>query len=170
MSVIKISLAALERNIEKCRSMTDAKIMAVLKCNGYGMGIVEYAKRLKSLGITSFAVSRPDEAMALRRAGFDGELVLLTAMWEDEVITALAAKNVALTISCPENDDKVRSVLLSRGLSAVVHIAVDTGMHRYGFTPDELKAYSPDGAPYTPGGIFTHFYASLDREITAKQH
>ena len=84
MKVLIIEKQKLEENIKKIKQQTynqevndseeRIKIIAVVKCNGYGLGIVEYTKLLIENGIDFFAVSSVEEALQLRQAGIENNL------------------------------------------------------------------------------------------------
>ena len=69
MPAFVVDSAALSRNIEKLRRFTSAQIIAVVKGNGYGLGMVPYARFLTAQGVALLAVSTAAEAAALRRCG-----------------------------------------------------------------------------------------------------
>ena len=170
MTSITISRGAVRRNLEKLRGMTEARIMAVLKCNGYGMGLTGFARLLQAEGVDRFAVSRPEEALALRGDGFDASLLLLSPVWERETILRLEELGVTMTVASPEHAACMSDALASAGRTPGVHLAVDTGMHRYGFTRDELEKLDPSPFSFRIAGLFTHFYASVDDRLTTEQH
>ena len=69
MPAFVVDSAALSRNIEKLRRFTAAQIIAVVKGNGYGLGLVPYARFLTAQGVALLAVSTAAEAAALRLHG-----------------------------------------------------------------------------------------------------
>ncbi len=170
MTSITVSRGAVRRNLEKLRAMTDARIMAVLKCNGYGMGLVEFARLLKTEGVRLFAVSRAEEATRLRSAGFDGYLLLLSPVWDRETVLRLAEQRVTLTVASLEHASAMSWIFSTADLHPSVHLAVDTGMHRYGFTRDELEKFDPTIQSFAIEGVFTHFYAAVNDALTEEQH
>ena len=170
MASITVSRGAVRRNLEKLRAMTDARIMAVLKCNGYGMGLVEFARLLEAEGVDRFAVSRAEEALRLRSAGFGGNLLLLSPVWDRDTVLRLARERVTLTVASTEHASAMSWIFSTSDLHPSVHLAVDTGMHRYGFTRDELERFDPTVQSFAVEGVFTHFYASVNNELTEEQH
>ena len=68
MPAFVVDSAALSRNIEKLRRFTAAQIIAVVKGNGYGLGLVPYARFLTAQGVALLAGSTVEEAAALRAA------------------------------------------------------------------------------------------------------
>ena len=76
MPAFVVDSAVLSRNIEKLRRFTSAQIIAVVKGNGYGLGMVPYARFLTAQGVALLAVSTAAEAAALRDAAGNGVHIL----------------------------------------------------------------------------------------------
>ena len=88
MPTFVIDSAALSRNMEKLRRFTSAQIIAVVKGNGYGLGLVPYARFLTAQGVALLAVSTVEEAAALRDAGITAQLLMLSSTALPEEIAA----------------------------------------------------------------------------------
>ncbi len=132
---IDIDLDALKANYRTVCGLTEAKVTCVLKANAYGHGAVRIAQALQQEGCKSFAVSCGREALELRLAGVDGEILVMAPAETDE-LPALCAADVTQT-ACSFDDlaaaEKAVSVL-ARGVK--MHLKFDTGFHRLGFEPD----------------------------------
>ena len=165
MPAFVVDSAALSRNIEKLRRFTAAQIIAVVKGNGYGLGMVPYARFLTAQGVALLAVSTAAEAAALRDAGITAELLMLSSTALPEEIAALLARDVILTVGSADAARAVSDAAAARGVTARVHVKLDTGMSRLGFlweagreeeTADEIARLCR-----LPGleaeGLFTHF-------------
>src|SRR5690348_13368349 len=87
----EIDLQAFERNISSVRSLlpSTTKLMAVVKGNAYGHGIVSIAKKAASLGIDYFGVVCLFEARQIREAGIETPILLLNYTDENSVDEAL---------------------------------------------------------------------------------
>ena len=128
-----IRLGALSHNLDVIRSeIPDARVMAVVKANAYGHGLVDVARALD--GADSFAVARLSEAMRLREAGIDAPVVLLSGVLEKDEFDAAAANGFELVIHSP-----LQLAMLERhsGSPFVVWLKVDTGMTRLGFRTED---------------------------------
>ena len=88
MPTFVIDSAALSRNMEKLRRFTSAQIIAVVKGNGYALGLVPYARFLTAQGVALLAVSTVEEAAALRDAGITAQLLMLSSTALPEEIAA----------------------------------------------------------------------------------
>ncbi len=152
------------------RRRTDAHIMAVLKNNGYGLGLCEYAGVLSAMGVDRFAVANASEALALRRAGTDGEILVLAPVLDAGLLRELIGLNVSLQVSSLEQLFSVRRAVAGTGEKPKLHLKIDTGFGRWGFLPEELEAALPELRKQPFAGCYTHLAAAYgDGKMTAKQ-
>lgn len=156
-----------------CQQADGVPVWAVVKGNGYGLGIVPLARLLREQGIDRFCVTEVSEARALREAGFAGERILMLQPTTDrDVLESLLHLNVICTVS--GQDDAVALNGIASGLDVVaeVHIKLDTGMGRYGFGPDEFNQIT---AIYqymdhiAVSGIYTHFSSAFCSEKKTRE-
>lgn len=168
---MEISLAALERNAKTLMESVSVPVIAVVKCDGYGTGIVTAAKAWQSAGAKMFAVSEPWEALALRENGFTEDILLMAPVADTETLSALLEKGIILTVTDTGN---ARFYCEHRGEHTLrVHIKVDTGMGRFGIpwdcTQELLEVYGMEGLQIE--GIFSHFGKSFEKayDLTGKQ-
>jgi len=135
----KIDLNALQHNLAQVRQFApQAKVMAVIKANAYGHGILQVASALKDAD--ALAVARVDEAIQLRQAGFKQQLAVLEGFNTKEELEAFILHDLEAIIHCSEQ------ILLledSVGHSKInVWLKLETGMNRLGFKVAEFsKAY-----------------------------
>ncbi|URN94592.1 MAG: alanine racemase [Candidatus Pristimantibacillus lignocellulolyticus] len=173
----EINLDHVAFNIEQIRSILPpyTQIMAVIKSNAYGHGDRRIAQLLVELGVTRFAVSNLDEAIALRHYGIIGDILILGAT-PPEGFGQLAAYKITQTVFSPEYAEMLNQYGLDYQLRFQVHIKIDTGMHRIGFSYDDLdamkKIFAYQGMIIK--GVFTHFSVAdqlnlADRRYTQMQ-
>ena len=163
-SYLEISRSDLAENARLVTGFVKCPVIGVVKCDGYGVSLAEAAAAWVSAGVTRLAVSEPQEALALRRLGFAGvEILLLSPAVCPETLEALIAARVTLTVTGP--DCARRYAAAAAGRTVRVHVAVDTGMGRFGLHWRDLAAieevYQTRGLTFT--GIFSHFAASFAR-------
>ncbi|MFR8915961.1 MAG: alanine racemase [Oscillospiraceae bacterium] len=173
MPAFVVDSAALSRNIEKLRRFTAAQIIAVVKGNGYGLGMVPYARFLTAQGVALLAVSTAAEAAALRDAGITEELLMLSSTALPEEIAALLARDVILTVGSADAARAVSDAAAARGVTARVHVKLDTGMGRYGFLPQETAEAAAllQALPaLRVEGVFTHLSDAANAKCTALQY
>ena len=141
----ELSRPALSSNLRLLRGLAGkaSRVLAVVKADAYGHGAVEAAKHLQRLGVDAFGVATLEEAVQLRRARVSGQILLLGAL-EPKHVREAAQARVGLTAwSRPYLDDAQRRL---KGKRLDIHLKVDTGMARLGFTPEEVPGLLADFA------------------------
>jgi len=127
-----IRLGALKHNLEVIRSaVPDARVMAVIKANAYGHGMVTVAHHITDAD--SFAVARLPEALQLRESGIDKPIVLLAGIVTDEGRRTAFENGFELVV---HDVAQVNMLGRARGPSGTVWLKFDTGMNRLGFPPE----------------------------------
>lgn len=138
-----------------------AVIWAVLKGNGYGLGLLPMAETCRAAGLDHFAVTEIAEARALREGGFETEPILMLQPTADaDEITALLPLHVIFTISSTEDASVLAGLAAQAGVTAEAHIKIDTGMGRYGFLPedmDHILGVYREQKNIAVSGVYTHF-------------
>ena len=130
-----VDTAALRHNLGTIRAYAPgAKVMAVVKANAYGHGLVATALALADAD--SFAVARLEEGIALRTAGVRTPIVLLEGVFSAEQLAEAAHHRFELVVH-----DPLQIKLLEAHRDArrfIIWIKIDTGMNRLGFRPEEF--------------------------------
>ena len=127
-----IRLGALKHNLDVIRNAApDARVMAVIKANAYGHGMVTVAKHLDDAD--SFAVARLPEAQLLRESGIEKPIVLLAGVMSDEERRVAFEQGFELVV---HDVEQVSMLERARGTAGTVWLKFDTGMNRLGFPPD----------------------------------
>ena len=138
----------------------DVRVMAVVKANAYGHGLVEVAKTVEASGGHDLAVALVEEGIALRDAGIRSEILVLGAAMPNAVEAAVAY-DLAMTVFEPSIIPTLERAAVLLGKPAKVHIKIDTGMNRIGLcTGEEAEALQAAlaMAPHVRvTGIYTHF-------------
>lgn len=174
-SWVEVDVAQLRKNyrIYKSHLNDDSQIMAVIKADAYGHGDVMVAKMLAEEGCRMFAVSNIDEAVGLRNAGIEGEILILGY---SSVKYAKTMKFLDLTQAIVS--EEYADTLAAAGFRNKCQFAIDTGMNRIGLdadNPDEceriIRKYS---SSLDINGLFTHLCvadsnANDDKEFTLGQ-
>jgi len=130
-----LDLKAAAHNLEKVRSFApDAKIMAVIKANGYGHGLLRIAGALQ--GVDGFAVARVDEGIRLREAGFTNRIAVLEGFTCAEELDELLSRQLDAVV---HSFDQLEIIAGKTGPEQLaVWLKLDTGMNRLGFKAHEF--------------------------------
>jgi alanine racemase len=157
-----ISLSAIAANYHVLAGRAGgARLMPVLKADGYGHGAVPIARRLVSEGADRFAVSIAAEGIALRRAGIAGEILLLN---HSEPSDAATCQGYGLTATLYDLAQAGAYAEATRGFSQPlpVHLKIDTGMGRLGILPPHIGEMA-DLLRRSPGLALTGTLTQLGR-------
>ncbi len=158
-SYLEIDLKNLEHNVRvlKAAMPPECELMAVVKANAYGHGLLEVAAYVNYLGVKAFAVATIDEGVVLRRSGLRGEILIL-GYTAPERAGELHKYNLTQTLI----DAEYAQLLNMQGCLIKAHIKIDTGMHRLGFwVEDAERAAAAFHMKYIQvTGIYTHLCAA----------
>lgn len=165
---LTVDLGQLRLNLREVRKhLSDGcDIIAVVKANAYGHGAVPVAKALQNEGVSSFAVATLGEALELRDAGVEGELLVLSYVGGEDA-ELMADKNISVAVISADHAKEMSGAAKKAGKTLSVHVKINTGMNRVGFDChtdaqlDEIaETYTLPNLKFT--GIFTHFSSSDD--------
>lgn len=152
---IELNLSFLKHNAAELRRVMTpgCELMAVLKAEAYGHGMLPVADALCEENVTSFAVATVDEGIVLREHGIKDEILILgyTDPRRAEELHGYALSQTVFDLSYAE-------ALAAEGKEISVHIAVDSGMHRLGIAAEDVDAVASlfTKKPLTVHGIFSH--------------
>ncbi len=161
----EINQDALIHNIDFFEKMNPNKIMIpVIKANAYGHGAINVMKVLYEKGIRYAAVSLLEEAMELRAAFDDLDILMLGPIMPDDLPVA-SMHRIEITVY----DQMIYDAIMSSSDWLICHIKVDSGMSRYGFKKPNEVAKMVEGLQLANHvslkGIYTHFATANDDEV-----
>lgn len=155
-SILTIDLTTVKKNLKVLKRRAGiGKVMAVVKVDAYNHGVVSCSRFLEP-DLDAFAVATVDEAVELREAGIQKEILVFGVPDKDSAVTCLE-RNITVTVS---HRDHFR--ILTKGMA--YHLNFDTGMRRLGFYPseaDEVLQLMENHPKLTCSGIYSH-YANAD--------
>ena len=160
--VAEIDLDAITANVARLDAASGAAaVMAVVKADGYGHGMIPAARAAIAGGATWLGVAFAEEALALRSAGIDAPILAWLVSAADDVDPLVRAE-VDLSVSAPWALDLVVAAAERAGRPARVHLKVDTGLGRAGATradwPDLVTAAAKAaaGGSVEVTGVWSH--------------
>jgi alanine racemase len=178
-AVARVDLTAIRDNVAVLRSRAagGAEVMAVVKADGYGHGLVPSARAAIAGGATWLGTALLDEALALRAAGLTGPRLLAWLMGPGESFGAAIAADVDLSANAVWAVSEIAEAARTVGTPARVHLKVDTGLSRAGATPGdwpdvvEAAAKAEAEGLLQVVGVWSHLaYADApDHETNARQ-
>ena len=172
---VEINLDALECNFDAVREELpeNMKILAVVKANAYGHGAIGVAKFLEDKA-DYLAVAATDEALELRKNGVNCPILILGHIPYGDYDN-IVKFNITPTISDFYEAELLSKAAVKAGVTAPLHIAVDTGMNRIGFLVNAESVKEIKEINSLPNikieGVFSHFAAAdiSDKTYTRKQ-
>lgn len=173
-----IDLGAITQNVERLRSGTAAEVMAVVKADGYGHGLLDSAQAALAGGATWLGAATLDEALKLRAA--DVTAPVFSWLWtpsETDEVDAAVAENIDLSVSSLWQLTAVREAAQDAGSTARVHLKIDTGLSRNGaYVTDWPELLAASAKAQAAGevavvGIWSHLASAdePDSPVTERQ-
>ena len=165
-TIAEIHLDHLIHNLTEIRKkVAPAEVMCVVKADAYGHGAVPITKRLVKEGVTHLAVARVSEALELRNAGIEENILIFGSLFPDEIESAIM-NDIQITITDINDIETVRELAIRNSVFVKVHLNIDTGMGRVGVPFDKarsaiIKIVNIDQIKLA--GIYTHFATSDER-------
>lgn len=181
MKKLEISKKDLKHNISILKKLikdngkddlgNQAEIIAVVKANGMGLGLVQISKLLVENGIKYLAVATVEEVVELRKANITNEIIMLTPTAMESEIKILIENKATLSIGSLEELEKIEKILEDKQVEINAHIKIDTGLARFGFLydNDEIIDCFEKAKRVHITGAFTHFSKPLDEKWTRVQ-
>jgi alanine racemase len=172
----EVSLAALRQNFRTLQKHvgTSVTVCAVVKADAYGHGAVECSHALEAEGTRWLGVTSLDEAIPLREAGIQANILLMTGFWRGEENEIIRLR-LAPTVWEPWHIEALETAAATLGAARhPVHLKVDTGMGRLGIVVDQLPvvlAALKDAKHLSLDGLSTHLASSeiMDAPSVAEQ-
>lgn len=168
---VEINLQNLRHNLEVARTVSGCAIMAVVKAGAYGHGLEAVSKELQNCGVAFLGVANIGEARRIRNHGLQIPIYLLGATWEQER-EEIVSRHITPCISSLAEAESFHNIAKRQGVTLAVHLAVDIGMGRGGFLPEDLTESVQQLAKFDAlkiEGIASHLSSSDEDETITKQ-
>ena len=168
----EIDLDAIAYNMEqmKKRIGDHARLIAVVKADGYGHGAVPVAKMFEACSyVWGYAVACLEEATELREHGIRKPILVLGCVFPDQ-FEEMIRYDVRPAVYMESMAELISQEAVRQGKDAFIHIKIDTGMGRIGFPVTDESADAVERISRLPGirieGMFTHFAKADERDKT----
>ena len=170
----EIRLGALRRNFDRARKLAGpgVKVMAVVKADAYGHGMLRVASELIAQGADYLGVAIIEEAVALREAGFAAPILVFGSPPDDQ-IPLFARHGIDMAVVSASKARSAAAVAAAEGKSIRCHLKIDTGMGRIGARWDGLESFAEELSDLASGpgsgldivGVFSHL-ATADCDLS----
>ena len=128
---VLVDLDRLSHNLERIRAHVGVPVMAIVKANAYGHGLVPVARHLQARGADQLGVAFVEEGIRLRLAGISAPILVMGGIFGPQV-EQFIAHDLEITVSSVDKLRQVEAAARAMGRKAVIHLKVDTGMERIG--------------------------------------
>jgi alanine racemase len=160
-SSVLIDLAAIRSNVAHLSSLLrpGTRMLVAVKADGYGHGTLPVARAVMAAGAYGVAVATAEEAVALRDAGFTGMILVMGPLYSLDQYEEMARQRVDFAVVSDHMAEELPR-LKGSGVSARVHLKVDSGMNRQGLFPaavDTFLGSIRDIPEIDLVGVMTHF-------------
>ncbi len=170
-----VDLDKIAHNIEQLHKCAKTDVLAVVKADAYGHGMIPVAKKALACGVRHMAVATPEEALDLREQCAE-PMILILSHTEKGAYPSLIEKDISLCAFEVWHLQEIAEAAAAQGKRAKVHIKLDTGMGRIGLRSDKELREVLDFLKEHPKqiemeGLFTHFATAdeADRNFTEQQ-
>ena len=170
---IRVDLDHLTFNLRSIRAHVGVPVMAIVKANAYGHGLVPVAQHLQKHGVEQLGVAFVEEGIALRQAGITVPVLVLGGIFGRQVAQFIT-HDLEITVSSLDKLRQVEAAAEALGRKAVIHLKIDTGMERIGVHSYSARAFveAAVGSQWCVlKGIYSHLACADDPRspMTAQQ-
>jgi Alr-MurF fusion protein len=165
---VEVDLEALANNVQLLAKIAaPAKIMAVLKADAYGHGMIKVARTALNNGVSWLGVATLGEAITLRRNGIDAPILVLSYMPAWQAHEAISY-NVSATIFNQEIARAFNRAAADLNKAAHIQVKIDTGMGRLGLLPQEVLPFMQflSQTNLKVEAIYTHFATADEADLS----
>ncbi len=170
---IEVNLAAIQRNIKRLNTLTGKPVMAVVKANAYGHGLIEVSRAAAEAGVIRLCVARLEEALRVREKGIQTPILVMGYIMPVRVTEAIE-NNISLMVNSLDLARQFNDAAAAGKNTVDVHVKIDSGMHRLGLLADEIEPFCREVKKLRHlniEGLFTHFPNADDvADVSTQEH
>lgn len=160
-TVAEVNLTAFHKNVKAIRKKIkeDSKLLAVIKTNAYGHGIVPIAKEAVKAGADRLGVTTIEEGTLLRKNGIMLPIHLLSGIHPEQA-EEVVRNHLIASINSSDVAQAINQVAYQLNKTMPVHLKLDTGLHRFGMSVQQALQFFRDHNDLKNlywEGIYTHF-------------
>ena len=168
----EIDLAAFRHNFAQARALApNGQVLAVLKADAYGHGALAIANAAQSAGAAMLGVGDSTEALELRRAGVEADLLVLGGLVSSEIPSVIDA-GIIPVVHGYGRVEELEHEAAAQGRRVRVHLKVDTGMGRMGMNPARVKEVAKrilQSKHMVLDGLMSHLAGAWPQEAAANR-
>lgn len=173
MNELIVNLKNIKRNVEqkKAALKKGCRFCAVVKANAYGLGAERIATAIES-DVDYFAVARVIELVRLKKSGIKKPILVLGRLFEKEIVDCLNFDG-EMQASSFEELVQISKIATMLNKVAIIHLAFNTGMNRFGFSPEmaeDVASFSKSLTNICIKGVFSHFHSAANSKENEKQN
>lgn len=170
---IRVDLDALTHNLHALRTHAGVPVMAIVKANAYGHGLVPVALHLQAQGAEQLGVAFLEEGIALRQAGVRVPILVMGGIFGPQA-GRFIDHDLEITVSSLDKLRQVEAAAQALGRKATIHLKLDTGMERIGVHSYHAAAFVEAAAASrwcVVKGVYSHLACADDPDspMTALQ-
>lgn len=166
---VEVDLLQLTENFRLIKKHTSpSKVMAVLKANAYGNGLVRVAQLMQELNADYLGVAVLEEGILLRQSGIELPVLVMGGMLGNQIPVFLKY-DLTMTASSIEKLNQIDQAAEQLKVKARVHLKIDTGMERIGvhyYNAEKFLEASVKCRHVFVEGIYSHFASSESSDLS----
>ncbi|MEW6508756.1 MAG: alanine racemase [Bacteroidota bacterium] len=166
---VEVDLKQLAENFTTIKKHTSpSKVMAVLKANAYGNGLVRVAELMQQLNADYLGVAVLEEGILLRQSGINLPILVMGGMLGNQIPHFLKY-DLTMTASSVEKLNQIDAAAYEMNIKAKVHLKIDTGMERIGvhyYNSEKFLETSVKCKNIFVEGIYSHFASSDSSDLS----
>lgn len=171
---IEINIDAVKHNLQEVQTLLagKARLIAVVKANAYGHGAEETARILCQNGVDFLAVSFYYEAMQLREAGINADILVFSPVMSEADADVSIKNQLTLTIGSDDDRELLERVSAELNMPVKIHLKIETGLARFGLNEEEAVRVCQQlsvNEKIQVEGIYSHTADPTSYEYTARQ-